>query len=167
MARTRSKPGEARAAITEYLRQHQPCGTQQIADARGVTYGSTYITLRTMADDGAVWMPSRGLWALDEWDPPGGRAAPLASLPPIPSLDLQPPPRAKATAPTSDFGELNLIEVAAVLNRWLAGYTGPANEPIAVEIVLSLEHLKRAIELRDERLKPLLEAALATPALVS
>lgn len=144
--------GKRKRRVLEYLKEHQPASVEEMMDEFGISKTSVRSSLSRLCEEGLVYRPRWGKYALDGWNH---------------SAEEVPAALEGNFTHTAEFGDPNLIELASVLNRWLANYTGPSNDPVAVEIVLSFEHLKRAIELRDERLLPLLEESLKNTTLVS
>lgn len=147
--------GNVSDAIIECLSRLQPIKYRQIASEIDKTPGNVSVTLVSLMKKGEVKRVSKGVYALPEWESSSNGAG---GKPNEGNGEFTPPQLPEYIA--QEFHDLNLIEVVSTLNRWLANYTGPSNEPVAVEIVLAMEHVKRAIELRDERLKPLLDEAL-------
>lgn len=64
------------------------------------------------------------------------------------------------TTYAQEFKDLDVLSMVATLNRWLATYSGPADNPVVVELVIAHEHLKSALNRMDARLKALLDGEL-------
>ncbi len=147
------RKGDVSDTIIECLSKMQPINYRQIASEIDKSPGNVSVTLVSLVKKGEVKRVSKGVYALPDWEGPsnganGNNGNGEFTSPQLPEYIAQ------------EFHDINLIEMVGMLNRWLANYTGPSNEPVAVEVVLAMEHVKRAIELRDERLMPLLAGAL-------
>ncbi len=102
----------------------------EIARALKTSEYNVRYCLTTLKKQGEVENPKWGFWALPE-EQTEPEENPVISQP---------------FGPTDGFGNSDIPAIVSELNRWLAWYSGPGNDPVAVEIVLAKEHMERAME---------------------
>ena len=125
--------GQMTAGIMELLKGGDLAQTGEIADALGRDSNGIMAALRKLEAEGAVENPHRGVWRI---------AAPRN----LEALKAGPPPEHGLE---DRYGTVYMDGLRSALYKWIAQYTGPEEDPVAVEVVLAYEHIGRAIEFRD------------------
>lgn len=132
----RRRSGKLKRPIMEFLKGGEPWTTGEIAEAVGRSVGGINSALRSLEAEGVVENRVRGVW----------RDATPRNLE---ALKADPPPEHGLE---DRYGAVYMGGLLTAHYKWLAQYTGPEDDPVAVEMVLAYEHVKRAIEFRDGEL---------------
>lgn len=148
------RPSPRMDAVVEYLHRH---GDSHAADiARGVDISQKHanITLRRLRAKGEVMRVRRGVYRLTRLAAEERSSnEQLGVLPAVEadSIVLPAPP------PLPDTGlqlanPYTLQQALAALTEWLSAYSGPADDPTAVSVVMAVTHVERALGVPNSQL---------------